>query len=168
MKESLYDRASFLPACRASTRRFLCRRRSAGGALRSHRLLSGALSCCRTSLTRASPGMFRQRLGRRRRRSFPLERSQCSSRTSGRRLMVGRLRNLFFTGWRRQIHPRPARLGEPDGDRLLGRSCTVLAFANMFHLLAHVLPSFPAGSFLPGSPLPSPFVGHCPRGLHRQ
>src|SRR5690348_13789702 len=48
---------------------------------------------------------------------------------------AGLFRCLPFSR-RRQIDAGPTRLGQPDGDRLLGRSRAVLSFANVMHLLA--------------------------------
>src|SRR5262249_15759088 len=40
---------------------------------------------------------------------------------------------------RPQLHSRPARLGQADGDGLLRGACAVLALAYVLHLLAHQL-----------------------------
>src|SRR5438128_2644384 len=46
---------------------------------------------------------------------------------------------------RGQVDARAPRLGEADGDRLLGGSRPVLAGADVVHLLAHELPGLGAG-----------------------
>src|SRR5882672_1697433 len=50
---------------------------------------------------------------------------------------VFQFRRALF--WRWQLDSRPPRLGKPNGDRLLGRSCPVFPFANVVHLLADEL-----------------------------
>jgi hypothetical protein len=54
--------------------------------------------------------------------------------------------------WRRQFYSGPPRLGQTNGDRLLGRSGTVFAFPNVFHFFAHKL------SRLSGRRFPFTFV----------
>src|SRR3954463_119050 len=49
----------------------------------------------------------------------------------------------FF--WRRQINAGPASFRQTDGNRLLGRSGSVLAFANVLDRLPHELSGLRAG-----------------------
>ena len=55
---------------------------------------------------------------------------------SARRAATRFFRGLSL-GRRGQIDPRPSRLGQPDGDRLLGRPRAVLAAADVFDFLAN-------------------------------
>src|SRR5436309_5248618 len=48
---------------------------------------------------------------------------------------------------RRQLHARPTRLGQADGDGLFGAASTVLALAYVVHLLANEFPRLSAGCF---------------------
>ena len=50
-------------------------------------------------------------------------------------------------GWRSQLHPGAAGLGEADGDGLLGVPRAMFAFANMVHFFPHKLPGLGGGSF---------------------
>src|SRR5260221_9270842 len=41
--------------------------------------------------------------------------------------------------WRRQLHPRPPRLGKTDRNRLLGRTCPMVPLTDVVHFFAHQL-----------------------------
>jgi len=141
---------------------------------RLHRLLS----CCRALLRRALPGgrmrLFRQRRMGRGGRSFPFQGSMNRARALGRgrtfrRFAVsagigprgapsGPFACLALPG-RRQIDTGAPRLRETDGDGLLGRTRSMLAFADVMHLLAHKLAGLCRGRL----PLALVLVGplHC-------
>jgi hypothetical protein len=55
--------------------------------------------------------------------------------------------SLLAALWRRQFYSGSSRLGQTNGDRLLWRSGTMLAFPNMFYFLAYKLASLSAGRF---------------------
>jgi hypothetical protein len=64
------------------------------------------------------------------------------------KITTGLTFGLCFTALRRrQVYSRPPRLREGDSNRLFRRTCTVFAFPNMFHFLAHKLASLSAGRF---------------------
>src|SRR5438128_11539329 len=72
----------------------------------------------------------------------PRSRRRCPARSptttcGGRQLGAA---SCFFRHFallrRRQLHARTPRLREPDGDRLLGRSCAMFALADMMYFFA--------------------------------
>ena len=117
---------------------------------------SSPLSCCRlASSAPACPSrltsLFRQRRMRGRPMTFTFQHAADRPRTFGggfllrRRLAFlhvalclfsRRLRGCAFFR-RRQVHSSPPRLRQADGNRLFGRGRTVLAFADVVHLLFH-------------------------------
>src|SRR5207253_3152549 len=119
-----------------------------------HRLLGG----CRAFLWRALPGgamrLLRQRGVRCCGRSFSFQGAMNRTRPLGRgwalrrctvAARIGALGTLArpFAGFafprRRQIYARAPCLRQTDGDRLLGRTRSMLAFADVVHFLAHKL-----------------------------
>lgn len=62
------------------------------------------------------------------------------------RALPGALLRFALRGWRK-IHASAAGLGQPDSDRLLRRSCSMLALANPLDLLAHELAGLRARRF---------------------
>src|SRR5687768_14086583 len=80
-------------------------------------------------------------------------------------LVIGALRapprlvgNTAFLGWGK-VHARLPRLGESDGDRLLGRSRSMLAFTNVVELLANELAGLGARCFALALGLARPLDG---------
>src|SRR6185312_5824486 len=65
------------------------------------------------------------------------------------RLILRRLFLRRFAGRLadRSLDSSAARLGETDGDGLLGRSRTMFSFTHVLDLLAHIFPSLRAGGF---------------------
>ncbi len=121
----------------------------------------GCLTSRSRPLVRSSPARRRLRLGGQRLRrsggrAFPAKRLSRGPAPLGsglaprRRAMTERVsarcaspclaRGLTPRG-RRQIYARTPGLGQPNGDRLLARACSVLACADMLHLLADELAS---------------------------
>jgi hypothetical protein len=69
------------------------------------------------------------------------------------------LRSSFCARRRtRELHAGPARLREPDGDRLLGRARAVLAPSDVLHLLVHELTGLRGRCLAPAFRLTSTFT----------
>ena len=146
-------RRSGLPGARARAGRLAPCRAAPGGPLRPDRLLRrcaplarapphcGAVclrSECRARCRR--PGLAPQRAPYRPR---PLGGRPPAPPPSGyvARGLSRRLLRRPPRPRRRQLHARSPGLRQPDGDRLLGRSGTVLSFADVVYFLAHELAS---------------------------
>src|SRR5438105_4974768 len=81
--------------------------------------------------------------------AFALERTAYGARALRRGLLAAPtqgglraapcLRRRLSRLRRAQIHTRPPRLRQSDGDGLLGRARAVLSFTDVVHLLAHEL-----------------------------
>jgi hypothetical protein len=131
-----------------------------GGAFRADSFSCGTREVGGASLACAAASMSCERQGRRRSATLSLQRVERGFRPGRRRLPVGCLGRLLFTGWGRKFHPRPARFRQPDRDRLTGRSRSMLTLANVFYFFTHVLPSFCTGGLPLGGSLASSFFGH--------
>src|SRR2546422_6376001 len=123
-------------------------------------------------------------------RSLTLERAQCRPRAllSGLAPAAGasacdiadralaRLGGRGARLGRRQLHAGSARLGQPDGDRLLRRAGSVLPLSDVLDLFADELTGLSAGGFaltpVTTGALDGLFLGHgsppCPKAQQRR